>query len=131
MIEPRYIAPLELRNWWSWIRPGLDIIKSKSTEAWIPEDVYADCFEKRSMLWVFTKQNRPVGFVVLQPVLERLHIWCAYGAEEDIAPECFEHILNIARQGNAKQLSFDSNRRGWERHAKKMGFRPRTWIKDL
>lgn len=131
MIEARYIQPLELRGWWAWIRPGLDHIKSKSTEAWIPEDVYTDCFEKRSMLWVFVKENRPVSFAVLQPAGNRLHVWCAYATEEDVAEASLAHIENIARQGNATELSFDSNRRGWERHAKKMGFRPRTWVKSL
>lgn len=131
LLDKRYIQPAELRGWWRLIRPGLERIKEKSTEAWIPEDVYADCFEQRSMLWFFLKENRPVGFVILQPVGPILHIWCAYAIEEDCLFDAWEHIQEIAKQGGATSLSFDSNRRGWDRMAKKLGFKPRRWIKEL
>ena len=131
MIEPRYIQPLELRGVWHLIRPGLDKIKEKSTEPWIPEDVYADCFEQRSMLWMFFKANRPVGFVVMQPAGDVLHIWCAYAMEDGCLEEAWQHVQSIAKQGNATALTFDSNRAGWNKMAKKLGFRPRKWVKEL
>ena len=131
MMEKRYIQPQELRAWWPWVRVGLDKIKTKSTEPWIPEDVYADCFEKRSMLWVFLKEDRPLGFVVLQPFQATLHIWCAYAYDSEHFLEAFDLTEEIARAGNASALTFDSNRRGWDKTARKLGFRPRKWIKEL
>lgn len=130
-MERRYIQPQELRDWWHWIRPGLDKIKTKSTEPWIPEDVYADCYSQKSMLWVLSRDNKPIGFVVLQPVSDTLHVWCAFAYEDDCLLDGWEQIQEIAAQGNATKVSFDSNRRGWEKAARQMGFRPRKWVKDL
>jgi hypothetical protein len=130
-MEKRYIQPQELRSWWPWVRVGLDKVKTKSTEPWIPEDVYADCFEQRSMLWVFLKENRPVGFAVLQPFQTTLHVWCGYAYEPDCLFDSWELIQEIARAGNANAVTFDSNRPGWDKTARKLGFRPRKWIKEL
>lgn len=130
-MEKRYIQPQELRSWWPWVRVGLEKVKTKSTEAWIPEDVYADCFEQRSMLWVFLKENRPVGFAVLQPFQTSLHVWCGYAYEPDCLFDSWELIKEIAKAGNANAVTFDSNRPGWDKTARKLGFRPRKWIKEL
>lgn len=130
-MDKQYIQPNELRAWWSWVRVGLEKVKTKSTEPWIPEDVYADCFEKRSMLWVFLEESRPVGFVVLQPFNDTLHIWCAYADSHGHLMAAWDIIQEIGIAGNATALTFDSNRRGWEKTAKKLGFRPRKWIKEL
>lgn len=132
-MEKRYIQPQELRSWWPWVRVGLDKVKTKSTEPWIPEDVYADCFEQRSMLWVFLENGRPLGFVVLQPFGENLHVWCAHSDENNHKNLLTAFVMTeeIARAGNAIALTFDSNRRGWDKTARKLGFRPRKWIKEL
>jgi hypothetical protein len=127
----RYIQPQELRDWWHLIKPGLERIKEKSTEPWIPEDVYADCYSQNSMLWVLFRNGRPSSFVVLQPVGDTLHIWCAYGFEDGVLEEGFAQVEEIAKRGNATKITFDSNRAGWNRAAKRLGFRPRKWIKEL
>jgi hypothetical protein len=127
----RYIQPNELRNWWNWVRPGLEKIKEKSTEPWIPEDVYADCYSQNSMLWVLLRHDRPVAFMVLQPLGDTLHVWCAFAYEEDCLLEGWENVQRIAKEGGATKVTFDSNRRGWDRTAKKLGFRPRKWIKEI
>jgi hypothetical protein len=130
-MEKRYIQPQELRSWWNWVRPGLEKVKEKSTEPWIPEDVYADCFEQSSMLWVFLINSRPVGFAVLQPIQSTIHVWCAYAYERDNMFVAWDLVQEIAKAGNATAVTFDSNRRGWEKTAKRLGFRPRKWIKEL
>jgi hypothetical protein len=130
-MERRYIQPEELRQWWHWVRPGLDRIKLKSTEPWIPEDVYADCYSQRSMLWVLFRLNKPIAFFVLQPVGDTLHVWCAFAYEEDCLKDGFKHIEELAKSGNAAKITFDSNRRGWEKVANTLGFRPRKWVKEL
>jgi hypothetical protein len=130
-LDRRYIQPEELRSWWHWIRPGLDKIKTKSTEPWIPEDVYADCYSQRSMLWVLFSLNKPIGFAVLQPVGDTLHVWCAFAYEDNHLLGGWEQIQEIAKAGNATKVTFDSNRRGWDKVARQMGFRPRKWVKEL
>ncbi len=50
-MNARYIKPEELRKIWPFVRAGLEVILKKSPEQWIPEDIYADCFAGRSLLW--------------------------------------------------------------------------------
>ena len=125
----QYIKPDELRKVWQYIKPGLEVILQKSPEAWIPEDIYSDCFNQRSMLWAFVEDNTVVGFVVLQPMGDNLHIWCAYGKGDFDAG--LDHVLRIARDGGARTISFDSWRKGWDRKAKALGFRPRKWVREV
>ena len=126
-----YIQPNDLRNWWSWVRPGLEKIKTKSSEAWIPEDVYADCYSQRSWLWVLFNNDKPVGFVVLQPNGNYLHVWCGFAYEGNWLETGWEHIKQIAKAQGFTNVSFDSNRRGWDKVAGKMGFKPRRWVAEL
>jgi hypothetical protein len=125
----QYIKQDELRNVWQYIKPGLEVILKKSPESWIPEDIYSDCFTGRSLLWVFVEDNSVVGFVVLQPIGDNLHVWCAYGKGDLDAG--LAHVLGIARSGGAKTISFDSWRKGWDRKAKALGFRPRKWVREV
>lgn len=126
-----YIQPNDLRNWWEWVRPGLIKIKTKSSEAWIPEDVYADCYSQRSALWVLFSNDKPVGFVVLQPSGEALHVWCGFAYEGNWMETAWEHIKGICRVQGFKRVTFDSNRRGWDKVAGKMGFKPRRWVAEI
>ena len=125
----QYIKQDELRGVWQYIKPGLEVILKKSPESWIPEDIYSDCFTGRSLLWVFVEDNSVVGFVVLQPIGDNLHIWCAYGKGDFDAG--MDHVLLVAREGGARTISFDSWRKGWDRKAKALGFRPRKWVKEV
>jgi hypothetical protein len=127
----RYIQPNELRNWWNWVRPGLEKIKEKSTEPWIPEDVYADCYSQNSMLWVLLRHDRPVAFLVVQPTPAVLHVWCAYAYEDGCLEEGFKELKDLAKQQGWSKLSFDSDRRGWDKVAGRLGFKPRRWVAEI
>lgn len=128
-MEKVYIQPHELRMYWSFVRKGLQTILSKTPEEWIPEDVYVDCFNGKALLWAFKQDNRLVGFSVLQPQGDNLHIWCAY-FEHNLEP-CWQAIQEIADAGGARTITFDSHRKGWDRVARNLGFTPRKWIKEL
>lgn len=127
----RFILPDDLRQWWGFVRPGLLKVLRKTPEGWIPEDVYADCFAGKSMLWVALDDARPVGFMVLQPRDSSLHVWCAYLQEMGFFEEGWQHLLNIAKQGNAQRLTFESWRPGWQRRAMRIGFKPRSWAMEV
>jgi len=128
-MEKVYIQPHELRMYWTFVRKGLQTILSKTPEDWIPEDVYVDCFNSKALLWAFKQDNRLVGFSVLQPQGDNLHIWCAY-FEHNLEP-CWQAIQEIADAGGARTITFDSHRKGWDQVARKLGFTPRKWIKEL
>lgn len=125
----RYVKPEELRGIWAQIRPGLLEVKEASDDAWIPEDVYADCYSKHSMLWVLEDDSRVIGFAVIQPQGETLHIWCGWGAM--LLEEGFARVFDIAKRGGARKISFESTRPGWQRVAKRFGFRPRKWVAEV
>ena len=124
-----YIPKDNLRQHWEYIRHGLEIVRSKGHTEYIPEDVYCDCYEQRSMLFMGIIDNKPVGFVVLQPIGNRLHVWAAWSLINDdtLFMQAFQEIQQIARQGGKTKVTFNSERRGWERKARQMGFKPQTW----
>jgi len=132
-MEYKYIPVDELRNWWSLIRPGLDKVKSKSPENWIAEDVYTDCFNQKSMLWVLHENNKFVGFFILEPQGSTMHVWVAWTLEnnQQTVENGLKYIKEMARQGGIKYLSFSSHRKGWDRRSKQYGFRPRQWICEV
>ena len=124
-----YIPKDNLRQHWEYIRQGLEIVRSKGHTEYIPEDVYCDCYEQRSMLFMGIIDNKPVGFVVLQPIGNRLHVWAAWSLinDEALFMQAFQEIQAIAKQGGKTKVTFNSERRGWERKARQMGFKPQTW----
>jgi len=130
MMEVRLISPNDLRQWWRFVRPGLEQILHKTPEGWIPEDVYADCLAGKSMLWVGLSDARPVGFMVLQPRDDALHVWCAYLSEVGHFDAGWQHLMNIAQRG-ARRITFESWRPGWARKAKQLGFKPRSWALEV
>jgi len=133
MTEFKHIPVDELRNWWPSLRAGLNKIKTKSTENWIPEDVYTDCWNQKAMLWVVLKNNHFYGFFILQPMGEELHVWAAWTLENDyqVVQKGLQFIKNMARDGGFKYLTFSSHRPGWGRRAQAYGFRPRKWICEV
>ena len=132
-MEYKYIDPQDLRNWWAAIKPGLEKIKSKSPENWIIEDVYTDCFNQKSLLFVLIENNRYEGFFILQPMGETLHLWAAYSLENsyEVVENALKYIKGMAREANVKNITFSSHRRGWDRRAKAYGFRPNKWICEV
>lgn len=132
-MEIKYITPQELREWWPSIKPGLENVKAKSPENWIVEDVYCDCFNQKSMIWVLLDEGKVIGYWVLQPNGQELHVWAGWALENrhDNLEIGLKYIKDIARQGNAKYITFSSHRRGWDKRAKTLGFRPRLWICEV
>ena len=132
-MEYKYIDPQELRNWWAAIKPGLEKIKSKSPENWIIEDVYTDCFNQRSLLFVLIENNHYSGFFILQPMGETLHLWAAYSLENsyEVVENALKYIKDMASTANVKNITFSSHRRGWSKRAAAYGFRPNKWICEV
>ena len=132
-MEYRFIAPQELRQWWASVKPALDKIKSKSPENWIVEDVYTDCFNQKSLLFVLIENNHFKGFFILQPQGETLHLWAAYSLENsyDVVENALKYIKGMAAEAKVKYITFSSHRRGWAKRAADYGFRPKQWICEV
>ena len=124
-----YIPKDQLRQHWDYIKHGLEIVRSKGHPEWLAEDVYCDCYEQRSMVFLAITNNQPYGFVVLQPMGNTIHIWAAWSSLNDdlLLTQAFQEIQAIAKQGSKTRITFTSQRRGWDKKALQMGFKPSTW----
>jgi len=124
-----YIPKDQLRTHWEFIKHGLEIVRSKGHPEWLAEDVYCDCYEQRSMVFLAITDNKPYGFVVLQPMGNALHVWATWSTlnDETLFYQAFQEIQAIAKQGGKSRVTFSSQRKGWERKARALGFKPQTW----
>lgn len=130
-MEYTYLKPQELRNSWDYIKKGLAKILKKSPEQWIAEDIYADCVSGHSHIVLFTEQNKALGFCVLQKRNTDLHIWCAYSEVSGYLQQAFEKIKTIAKESQLDKITFETWRNGWEKKAKLLGFKPRTYYMEI
>ena len=130
-MQKTLVNPQELRNWWVFVRPGLEEILKKSPESWIPEDVYTDCMNGRSMLWVFSVDDQAVGFAVLEPKGDALHCWCGWANSVGYFESAVKCVSEIAKAGGSRYVTFESWRSGWNRIAPKFGFKPKSWVKEI
>ena len=124
-----YIPKDQLRSHWDYVKHGLELVRAKGHMEWIIEDVYCDCYENRSMLFLGIVDNKAVGFVVLQPTGNTLHVWATWSTLNDqtLFQQAWQEIQAIAKQGNKSRVTFSSQRKGWERKARELGFKPQTW----
>ena len=124
-----YIPKDQLRLHWDYVKHGLELVRAKGHTEWIVEDVYCDCYENRSMLFIGMVNNKPVGFVVLQPIGNTLHVWATWSTLNDktLFQQAWQEIQAIAKQGGKSRVTFSSQRKGWERSARELGFKPQTW----
>lgn len=133
-MDIKYISPDQLKHWWEFVKEGVEAILIKSPEGYIQEEIFVQLWLQKSMLWVFMNDNIPVGFTILTPEDSNLFVWAVWGKEpqsSEVVSECFEMIKDIAKQGNAKSITFGSHRLGWDKLARKLGFTPRLWELNL
>lgn len=124
------IQPHELRKNWPYLKQGLLKILEKSPEDWIPEDVYASVMSHKCNIWLAVENDQAIGFIVGYIKGDDFHIWCAYGALNGNIKQWFFDIEDIARK-QCKRITFDSWRPAWVRVARELGFKPRSWAKEL
>lgn len=112
----RFVPPQELRALWPWVRVGLEQIKTKCGEPWIPEEIYCQIQAKTAFLYVFDK----TGFAVFQkhfdgdgPVLFIWLLWCKSGLGLPIEQQLYAAIDQLATKEGCKRIRMHSPRKGW------------------
>lgn len=132
-MEYKLLNAFGLRNWWSFIREGLLEILKKSPENWIPEDIYSECINSRAFIYILLNKDKYCGFFVLQKIDRNIHIWVGYNTENnyEIVINAVKYIKELAKSSNCDNVTFSSNRLGWDKVAKKLNFKVRTWISEV
>ena len=128
-MELKYVNPNELKQVWNQIKPSLGEIAELGGD-WIPEDAYCDIKVGKAQLYLGIKDGYFIGYIITQLIGNSLHVWAAYSSSHDILSEGLKQIADIAKQMNAKDITFSSYRKGFAKIAPKLGFRPYTWRFD-
>lgn len=119
-VDPRFLAET-----WEWVREGLVKIIAKTSDDWLPEDVYTEIRTGNSVLFLIYDGHERVGFVVLQgwPAYQagpRLFIRALWGEPHRlvrIRDQLMKALKDEARKIGARVLRMNSPRRwdadGW------------------
>jgi hypothetical protein len=126
----QHVPVSDLRGVWPCVRSNLLHILDKSPEDWIPEDVYTEIVTTRSLLFMAMENGHPVGGAVVRPQGKTLLTWAAWGVH-GLRDDAMSGLREIARNLQCTELMFETKRRGWDKVAPKLGFRPRTWIAEV
>ena len=124
------IEPARMHEWWPRIRPGVVEVSERTGDtAWIPEDVYGAIRQNTCVLLVGMVDGEMRGFAVVTPVNEyagmRAHVWIMHWkGEGDFLAIFGDSFEQFCRRANARAITFDSPRKGWERRIAPAGYLP-------
>jgi hypothetical protein len=128
-MQLKYIHPTELRQVWSQIKPSLEDMAKRSI--WIVEDAYCDLKEGRANLYLTIEDKYFTGYIITQTLGDKLHIWAAYNNKNDVLVDGLEAVKELAKEQGLSEITFISPRKGWDRIAPKIGFKPSQWVYKL
>lgn len=140
MIELRYINPGNLHDYWEMIYGDLQHCVNQDSDDLIMEDVYYMLKAGFASLHVAFVDLTYQGFCVLQKINDpfsgapRLHVWftsCKAGHQIVVM---FENNLNeMAKNINARFITFKSNRDAFGRLLNDIGYKPMdtTYFKEV
>jgi len=95
---------------------------------WIVEDAYVDLVTGKAQLYLAIQDSYFKGYFITQNLCNILHIWAVYGENTNLFEEGMEAIKQLAIKQNLQKITFSSVRRGWDKIAPKLGFKPKTWV---
>ena len=128
-MQLKYIHPTDLRQVWNQIKPSLEDMAKRST--WIVEDAYCDLKEGRANLYLTIEDKYFTGYIITQTLGDKLHIWAAYNNKNDVLVDGLEAVKELAKEQGLSEITFISPRKGWDRIAPKIGFKPSQWVYKL
>lgn len=123
----QHIQPSDIKQYWSQIKPSLNDMANQSGE-WIVEDAYVDLVTGKAQLYLAIQDSYFKGYFITQNLCNILHIWAVYGENTNLFEEGMEAIKQLAIKQNLHKITFSSVRRGWDKIAPKLGFKPKTWV---
>jgi hypothetical protein len=132
-------TPLHVTHLWRWIEGGVQTLQRKCEDDYSDKDLYWYLRENKASLLLVFVDGEYRGFVVLEIATDpfkgrkRLCVWMLYflGANE-YREVLMERLKNMKTALNCRELEFRSPLKGWDREARKLGFRlcMQTWRAD-
>ncbi|MCU0810607.1 MAG: hypothetical protein MUE59_06155 [Thiobacillaceae bacterium] len=134
-MSPALVPPQALHDVWPHVLPGVEAIRERCREVWLPEDVYAALRYGDAQLWAWPGLD---SWMVLRVVTD-LHsaartmlVWLAWSrpGTPDRLCEGLDWARQVARQAQIGTVAFESPRKGWERRAPQLGWRAQftRWV---
>lgn len=118
------VAPADLYKVWPRLREAALTIESP--EDLIPEDVYTACKTNGATLFLLESEGREVGFMVARLNLPDLHIWWLHAETGyDVMTSFREQLMELARGAQARNLTYGSQRKAWQKVSAQHGFKMR------
>lgn len=118
MLKP--VTPDGLYALWPWVRAGLEKAVNKTSQRYLPEDVYVMLRGGRAWLYVVGEQQ---GFAVMEKLLDPdglvLFVFAMWGEPWSIAPmkaQLYDELTALAQSIGAKRVRMQG-RKGWEAEA--------------
>ncbi len=123
--EIKVIQPVELHVVWPTIKQGLEIILKKSSQEWIPEDVYMSIKQGVSILIMGFVNGRYLGFVIVRPQNDcrgnrEGFVWAFYAKKAVDYQLFWPPFVEFCAKIGCTKLTMLSDRKGWDRS--KWGF---------
>lgn len=116
------IHPEALHGVWPRVSEGLAKILEKSSDDWLPEDVYHALKSGQSQLFIVANEQGFAGFLVLRVVqrefsrTQDMHVWCAYSVgDADVFEAGLNLVRDAARRAGCQRITFGSQREGWKK----------------
>lgn len=129
-------TPFHVAHLWHWMEPGINALLDKCEDDFTAKDVYWYLRENRASVLLIFVEGEFRGFVVVEISIDpfkgrrRLCVWLLHflGANAH-REELMGHLLQMKRSLQCRELEFRSPLRGWNREAKKLGFKlcMQTW----
>lgn len=124
------LPPNDFRSAWDYFKQNLLNILTKGEESWIPEDIFLEVMTGRSAAFLVEADGAVSGGMVTTARGETLHVWVLWDTSGHLQ-DIFEEVRQMAKAAGFRYGSFETRRRGWDKVAPKLGFRPRTWIQEV
>lgn len=113
-----FVPSTDIRNVWEKVKDGLKVVRERTNEKWLDEDVYCALKTNNAQLFMFDN-----GFCILQNIKDEwtneptLHIWITYhGTLDDVTDDFHSKLRELAHNIGSKRITFTSPRR-WDRRS--------------
>jgi hypothetical protein len=105
------MEPADIRDVWTTVREGLEIVKKTTNPPWIPEDIYSCCVSQQAFLYMDPERTRD-GFAIVQSQfcpferISKFLLWVVYDPEFGTADHYVDEWEDIAMKTGHDAVEF-------------------------